>query len=191
MRDQYLCLLTKHKRKLKLRLEANDSNHAQAQGLDLRRAFSADSVVISYGTVGETQLSKLISKLTLNDFNYDKCEEWQGPYLGGYPCMYAFQERYYIRPLILKYLDIPDDSTLRMTCGNPHCTNPYHFSYGLQKNAKLSSGDVALVLAYRRQGMGAAQIAEALNVHRSTIYRTLKNERIHPRSPSDGSSPNK
>jgi len=33
-----------------------------------------------------------------------------------------------------------------------------------------------MALAFRSQGASIQQIAKALNVHRTTIYRTLKNE---------------
>lgn len=64
-------------------------------------------------------------------------------------------------------------------CGNPLCINPYHFEYHSEKNAKLSSGDIQMLLAFHSQGASARQIAKALNVNRSTIYRKLKDERLH------------
>jgi len=83
-----------------------------------------------------------------------------------------------VRPLILGYLDIERDETVKNTCGNYKCINPYHNQYLKSKNSKLGSGDLRILLAFRSQGASATQIAKALNVHRSTIYRTLKNERL-------------
>jgi predicted transcriptional regulator len=89
-------------------------------------------------------------------------------------------KRYYVRTAILKYLDIPRDGAVpKPRCGNPLCVNPYHFEYHGEKNAKLSSGDIQMLLAFHGQGASARQIAKALNVNRSTIYRKLKDERLH------------
>jgi hypothetical protein len=184
--DNYALRLTKDAQQLTFQLQANDSNHAQAQALDICRAFKADSVVLSYGPTTEGDISVLFKKLAFNHFEYKSCFIWQGKSFKSYPCIYAFKTRFYIRPLILNYLDIPDSSTVRMTCGNLMCVNPYHFSYVRSRNAKLSSGDVSLVLAYHRQGASIKQIAKALNVHRSTIYRTIKNECFYSGSSDHG-----
>jgi hypothetical protein len=174
--DTYSLTLTKNDQTLKLRIQANDSNHAQAQALDIRRAFKADSVVLSYRAGDRSEISTLFKRLALNQFEYKDCCTWEGKHFNQCPCIYALKTRFYIRPLILNYLDIPDSSAVRMTCGNLMCVNPYHFSYVRSSNAKLSNGDISLVLAYHRQGTSVKQIAKALNVHRSTIYRTLNNE---------------
>jgi hypothetical protein len=188
--NEYKLAVVKKNQSLKLAVVANDSSHAQAQALDIRRAFGADSVVLFYGSENRSDISTLFKKLALNEFDYKNCSTWEGKHYNQCPCIYVFKTRFYIRPLILNYLDIPDSSTVRMTCGNPMCVNPYHFSYVRSRNAKLSSGDISLVLAYHRQGASVKQIAAVLNVHRSTIYRTLNNECFSSRSSSDGSSPN-
>jgi hypothetical protein len=176
LQDNYALTLTKNDQSLKFRIKANDSNHAQAQALDIRRAFQADSVVISYGDGKYTDVAELFERLAFNQFEYKECFTWKGKHLNNCPCIYVLKSRFYIRPLILNYLDIPDSSAVKMTCKDPLCVNPYHFSYVRSPNAKLSSGDTSLVLAYHRQGTSVKQIAKALNVHRSTIYRTIKNE---------------
>jgi hypothetical protein len=93
------------------------------------------------------------------------------------PCLYVFNQRYYVRTLILRYLDIPREGIIaRPSCICKSCINPYHFSYRFGKNSKLTGGDVQMLLAFMGQGAGVSQAAKALKVHRSTIYRKLKNE---------------
>ena len=60
-----LCIIKQNK-KLKITVGANDSNHAQAQALDICRGFGADSVVISYGGREESTISTLFERLAFN-----------------------------------------------------------------------------------------------------------------------------
>jgi IS30 family transposase len=46
--------------------------------------------------------------------------------------------------------------------------------YTQHKNSRLTTGDIKLLEAYSQQGVSVNQIAKALNVHRSTIFRKLK-----------------
>lgn len=161
-----------------LHLEANDNNHAQAQCSDIVRALNIKKYTIEYGGGKQTCLSKLFKKLSLSDFSYDDCYMWDGPLSNGYACFYLDKKRIYIRKLIVSYFNLDENIEIKTTCNNKSCVNPYHFEYVKDKNTKLSCGDLRLLLAYRSQGTGVNQIAEALNVHRSTIYRKLKNERL-------------
>jgi transcriptional regulator of acetoin/glycerol metabolism len=100
----------------------------------------------------------------------------------------VFGKRLYIRNVILKYLDIPkDDAIAKPSCSCKACINPYHTAYTSKskKNQKLGAGDDQLLLAFLGQGISVTQIAKALKVHRSTIYRKLKDERFCSRSPSN------
>ena len=174
------CLtLTKRGRSLDLSLVSHDSFHAQAQASDICRAFDADTFTLSYKEREKDNLSELFRCLAFNDFETKKCTEWQGKFANDTPCIYTLGQRFYIKSMILKYLDIPkDDATTKTVCKSKPCINPYHYMYVDGKNAKLSCGDVKMLVAYRSQGTGARQIAKALNVHRSTIYRRLNNERL-------------
>ena len=96
--------------------------------------------------------------------------------------MYTLGKRFYVRPLILGYLDITKDAVVKNVCKNPLCVNPYHNQYLHEKNSKLGGGDLQMLLAFRSQGASIPQIAKALNVHRSTIYRILKDERLSSRT---------
>ncbi len=166
--------------KLALSICASDTGHAQAQALDISRALDCDKYNIIYDKVNSTPISILFKKLALNEFNQSTCELWDGAISNNSPCFYAFKQRYYVRTAILKYLDIPRDGVVpKPRCKNPHCINPYHFEYCAEKNTKLSGGDVKMLLAFQSQGASVNQIAKALNVHRSTIYRKLKDERLH------------
>ena len=158
---------------------ALDSNHAQAQASDILRAFDADKFDLMYEIAKSTALSKLFKDLAYNTFEHDKCYPWTDKFTNGCPCVYVFSKRFYIKDVILKYLNIPKDKIItKCRCKNTNCINPYHFEYHQSNNSKLTCGDTRLLLAYRSQGTGVNQIAEALNVHRSTIYRKLKNERL-------------
>ncbi len=181
---QYALNLQKDSIQTQIRIEANDSNHAQAQAVDICRAVQASSYQLAYVAVEPTELSELFKKLAVNDFKHSDCFLWEGKYdKEFYPCIYLFKQRLYVRNVILKYLDIPkEDSHLRLTCGNRDCVNPFHFSYAERKNEKMTGGDTRMMLAYASQGVSIAQIAKAFNVHRSTIYRKLKRERLHSRS---------
>ena len=67
-------------------------------------------------------------------------------------------------------------------CGNPGLQERLARQYLSEKNSKLGGGDLQMLLAFRSQGVSVQQIAKALNVHRSTIYRILKDERISSRN---------
>jgi hypothetical protein len=165
---------------LALPIVAADTAHAQGQALDISRALDCDKYQITYIKSKPTVVSNLFERLALNDFSHNECDLWAGSVTNGSPCFYALSKRYYVRAAILKYLDIPRDGAVpKPRCGNPLCVNPYHFEYHGEKNAKLSAGDIQMLLAFHSQGASAKQIAKALNVNRSTIYRKLKDERIH------------
>lgn len=179
MQENYILELRKNKILLKLALTAKDSSHAQAQATDIARALSSDSYNIKYGEKQETKLSALFKDLATNNFKYTACSIWSGSTLNKTPCVYALGGRHYVRNLILKYLDIADDGhTAKPTCACSSCINPYHFKHSKEKNEKLSCGDLQMLVAYRSQGARVTQIAEAFKVHRSTIYRKLKDESV-------------
>jgi len=168
---------------LALPLTACDTAHAQAQALDIGRALDCDRYQITYTETSETTLAKLFKDLAFNNFTQQECCEWEGSYTNKVPCFYALGKRYYVRAVILKYLDIPRDGVVpKPRCGNAHCVNPYHFEYREEKNTKLSSGDMKMLLAFQSQGASVRQIAKALKVHRSTIYRKLNNEHLSART---------
>ncbi len=187
MKESYILTITKGKAEKKITIYANDNNHAVAQAEDISRALDAEKFQVSYGDESKTLLSCLFKKLAFNNFKYDQCDEWTGSHTNETPCLYLFKKRLYVRNIILKYLDIPkDDCVTKLTCKNTKCTNPYHFCYVPQKNSKISGADRGLAVAYLSQGASVSQVASALNVHRSTIYRNLKHECFHPRSASNG-----
>lgn len=177
--NNYTLALLKNDAYLNINIKALDTNHAQAQSWDILRALDAHEFKLKYETCKETSLSLLFEKLTYNKFKHNCCELWEKKYTNNCPCIYLFSKRFYVKDIILKYLDIPKGKlTTKLKCKNKQCINPYHFEYHISKNSKLTCGDTKLLLAYRGQGTGVNQIAEALNVHRSTIYRKLKNERL-------------
>lgn len=183
IQDTYVVTILKDSNIKALTIYANDSNHAVAQAEDISRALGADKFQINYGNTKESTLSKLFKDLALNNFNHKDCYEWESSYSNRNPCVYIFKKRLYTRNVILKYLDIPkDEAVVKLTCNNSKCVNPYHFSYLTGKNSKITGGDLGLAVAYLSRGVSIAQIAKALNVHRSTIYRNLKHECLHPRS---------
>jgi len=183
----YALSLCKNSAYLYINIKALDTNHAQAQASDILRTLNADEYKLRYESCEESLLSELFEKLTYNKFKHDCCEFWENKYANNCPCIYIFSERFYVKDIILKYLDIPKDKlTAKLKCKNKQCINPYHFEYHTSKNSKLTCGDVKLLLAYRSQGTGVNQIAEALNVHRSTIYRKIKNERLSLGSANHG-----
>jgi hypothetical protein len=183
MNERYVLSLNKCNKKTKLAILANDSAHAQAQALDIIRAFNADGYSLTYGTYKDTDLSRLFCGLAFNTFTHKFCYTWTATECNKVPCCYVFGERFYLRNVILRYLDIPkDDLITKNSCKCGGCVNPYHFAYVTEKNEKLSSGDLKLLVAYRSQGAGVAQIATALKVHRSTIYRRLKDEPLPSRT---------
>lgn len=174
---KYRIKISQEDKVLDLDIEANNSNHAVAQAEDICRALDATSFTLHYGSYKQTLLSTLFKRLTFNLFDYKVCTPWEGPFSNNVPCLYAFKQRYYVRNLILKYLDIPREGALaRPSCNCKSCINPYHFSYRTGKNSKLTGGDTNMLLAFISQGSGVSQAAKALKVHRSTIYRKLKNE---------------
>jgi len=169
----------KNNKKFELALTSFDSGHAQAQASDICRALEADSFSLSYKQIDEDCVANLFKKLAFNDFSSKTCAEWTGKYTNDVPCVYLLGKRIYVKNLILKYLDIPkDDTVTKSTCKSKTCINPYHFMYVGGRNAKLSCGDLKLLLAYRGQGTPISRVAQAFNVHRSTLYRRLKNERL-------------
>lgn len=172
----YTLTLNKKDKDTKVLIHAHDSNHAQAQSNDICRAVEADKFNLCYETTSETQISKLYKRLAFNDFTCGSCVEWEGSMCNKNPCFYLLGKRIYVKHSIIKYLDIPLDSTVKNTCKNKRCINPYHFVYVPEKNSKITSGELKLLVAYRSQGTDVGQIAEAFNVHRSTIYRKLKDE---------------
>lgn len=176
--EEYSLSLTKNNNTKTLILSAYDSNHAQAQSCDICRAFNVTEFSLEYRKIRASKVSSLFKKLAFNNFNTKTCELWEHPLANKNPCLYLLGSRYYIRTVIIKYLNIPIGKIVKNTCGNNCCINPYHFTYLNEKNSKLTDGDLKLLVAYRSQGTGVNQIAEALNVHRSTIYRKLKNERL-------------
>ena len=187
MVENYTLVVVKNHKKTRIALEANDHGHAQAQAIDIVRALDADKYDISYGPHKETAISKLFKDLAFNNFSHKQCYKWEKGSTNDVPCCYVVGERYYLRGLILKYLDIPkDDFVTKNNCKCKTCINPYHFEYVREKNEKLSGGDEQLLVAYRSRGVEVSQIASALNVHRSTIYRRLKNESVPTRIKGHG-----
>ncbi|OUW91412.1 MAG: hypothetical protein CBD94_01475 [Gammaproteobacteria bacterium TMED234] len=180
--EYYKLKLVKNNKEIELGVSALDAAHAQGQALDISRSLSAEKFELGYGKAKQTRLSKLYERLAFNDFDHRDCFEWTGSVTNKVPSTYVFGKRYYVRPLILGYLDIERDGVVKNQCKNHMCINPYHNQYLKSRNSKLGSGDLQMLLAFRGQGVSASQIAKALNVHRSTIYRNLKHERI-----SDGS----
>ena len=175
----YCLVLERKGKKLELAITANDSNHAQAQASDIARALQADTFSLSYKSVGISDLAEFFKRLALSDFDHGSCDEWIGRYCNGSPVVYALNKKYYVRPLILDYLEINRDDCVKPSCGNRLCINPYHNSYKKMKASKLGDADVNLVLAFSRQGVPVKEIAKALKVHRSTIYRTLNREHLY------------
>lgn len=171
--DSYKLLIEGNNKKLAINIKAHDSNHAQAQASDICRSLNATAFELTYGEGMPTPVSDLFEKLAFNTFTHDMCAVWEGKYTNKSPCVYLLGKRIYVKYLILKYLDIPNDFVVRPSCKCKNCINPYHFTYMDAKNSKLTSGDLKLLVAYRKQGADINQIAKAFNVHRSTIYRKL------------------
>lgn len=176
---QYTLGINRNKITLELNLQANNNNHAVAQAEDICRSLDVDSFNLQYGECTKTCVSNLFKKLAFNLFSQNICNPWTEKFSNSVPCLYAFRQRYYVRNIILKYLDIPKEGAIaRPRCSCKSCINPYHFSYTPEKNTKLSDGDSNMLLAFLSQGSGVSQAATALKVHRSTIYRKLKHERL-------------
>jgi len=176
--NTYKLTLLKDLKKAEFVITANNSNHAQAQAADICRSVAADKFNLIYGVIEEDAISNVYKKLAFNDFDYKSCFIWNGSISNNSPCFYLFGKRIFVKRSIIKYLNIPEDSTIKLVCNNKNCINPYHFIYLPEKNSKLTGGELKLLVAYRGQGTRVSQIAQALNVHRSTIYRKLKNERV-------------
>lgn len=181
MLENYTLIVQKEDKSKAISVVAHDSNHAQAQGIDISRALGLDRFSVEYSSKKPGELSELFRKLAFSEFSHQECFKWNGSFTNGSPVFYAFGMRYYVRNLILDYMDMNRDSVVNMSCKSKECINPYHFSYKTNKASKLTSGDRKLMLAFASQGVSVPQIAKALNVHRSTIYRNLKNEHFHAR----------
>lgn len=179
--NTYRLELSKNSVKLSLSVWANESVHAQAQAQDICRALSADEFHLKYENIEPCSVADLFKRLAFNEFNHNECHTWD-LCCNKSPCLYAFKKRFFVKQVILKYLDIPTDNPVRMTCDCRNCINPYHYNYVLGKNSKLSTGDRRLLVAYQSQGASIPQVAKAFKVHRSTIYRNLKDERLCSRS---------
>lgn len=179
--DHYNALYERNKHRVLINFKAIDSNHAQAQAVDTARALACETFNLNYGFSirANKVLSDLFERLAYSSFDHKTCFKWDASMVNKNPCVYVLHERYYVRPLVLKYLDIDKtDIVTKMTCKNPHCINPYHFEYVDGKNSKLTGGDQRMLLAFLRDGVGIKTIASALKVHPSTIYRKLTDERI-------------
>jgi hypothetical protein len=176
--EHYSLLVSKGQTQVKISVKAFDAAHAQAQALDIARSLEADRFELGYGAAKENKLSELFEKLAYNDFDHKECYDWKGSLVNKVPAVYTLNKRFYVRPLILGYLDISKDAVVKNVCRNPLCVNPYHNQYLHEKNSKIGGGDLQMLLAFRSQGASVPQIAKALNVHRSTIYRILKDERF-------------
>jgi hypothetical protein len=188
----YQLEVIKNKKSVTLALEASNSNHAVAQAEDICRALDATSFNLRYTKYKETPLAILFKKLATNMYDYRTCEPWTETFSNNVPCIYVFKQRYYVRNLILKYLDIPREGVVaRPSCNCKSCINPYHFSYKSGKNSKLTGADTNMLLAFLGQGSGVTQAAKALKVHRSTIYRKLNRECLSTRSDDHRSSSRK
>jgi hypothetical protein len=181
VKESYTVKVVKNNKEKDILIYAFDANHAQAQASDIRRSLQADSIQLNYGSCKKTKLSELFNRLAFSDFSHKKCCEWEGSFVNSCPAIYILGERYYIRPLVLEYMDMNRDNFVKMSCGNNNCINPYHNAYKANKASKLTGGDLQMVVAYRSQGVSIPQIAEVLNVHRSTIYRKLSNECLRSR----------
>lgn len=186
--EHYKLTLDRNDKKLKLAVNANDAPHAQAQAVDIARSLKINKFELVYEAEQESQLSQLFTKLAFSDFKHQECFLWGGSYVNNNPVVYTLGQRYYIRPLILDYMDMNRDNFVKMSCGCLKCVNPYHNAYKARKASKLTGGDIKMVVAYRSQGISVPQIAQALNVHRSTIYRNLPNERFSSRPEGHRSS---
>ena len=179
MSEHYTLIGFKDKKTRSIGVVANDSNHAQAQALDISRALELERFTLDYKCKSvEDPVSKLFTDLAYNNFCHSVCYEWEGSFTNDSPVLYAFGKRLYLRHVILDYMDIRKDSVVKTECNNKECVNPYHFSYKTDKASKLTGGDKRMLLAFHSQGASVSQIAKALNVHRSTVYRNL-NEHLH------------
>jgi hypothetical protein len=171
---QYSITLETKGAKTVLAITANDAGHAQAQAKDIARALKADRFELHYEEAKETSLSRLFKKLAYNEFEHKTCELWDQGLVNGVPVAYLMNNRFYVRPIVLDYLDITREEVVSPLCGNKLCVNPYHNKYKATKASKLSGADMNLALVFSSQGVPVKEIAKVLKVHRSTIYRILK-----------------
>lgn len=176
---KYTLRLSRNGSSINLSLTANDMNHAQAQSMDISRALKADNTSLLYEPFKECELSKLFRKLAFNEYTHENCEIWENSFCNEVPVIYALKTRYYIRPMVLDYLEIHRDGCVKPSCGNKTCINPYHNSYKKMKGSKLGDADINLAVAFASQGVPIKEIAKVLKVNRSTIYRTLNREHLH------------
>jgi hypothetical protein len=181
--EEYKLILFNKDKKLELSLTANDIGHAQAQSSDIARSLKASLFELTYGATRNSKLSELYRRLAYSDFNHKECTLWKGAYTNATPVIYALNNRYYVRPLILDYMEMNRDLYVKPSCGNKSCINPFHNTYKSTKASKMTSADVNLAVAFASQGAPVKEIAKALKVHRSTIYRTLNRERFHSGTP--------
>lgn len=168
---------------INISITANDMNHAQAQSMDISRALKADNTSLYYEPCRECRLSILFRKLAFNEYTHKACDIWEGSFSNEVPVVYTLKTRYYVRPLILDYLEIHREGYVKPSCGDKSCINPYHNSYKKMKASKLGDADINLALVFASQGVPVKEIAKALKVNRSTIYRTLNREHLHSGSP--------
>ncbi len=179
MNENYTLVGIRNNKTKTIGVVAQDSYHAQAQALDISRALGLERFTLDYKNKKiEDPLTQLFFDLAYNNFNHAVCYEWEGSFTNNSPVLYAFSKRFYVRNLMLDYMDIKKDSVVKTECNNKECVNPYHFSYKTDKASKLTGGDLQMLLAFHGQGVSVPQIAKALNVHRSTVYRNL-NEHLH------------
>ena len=171
--EDYCLIIEKTKKKIQLCLLANDNNHAKAQAIDIARGLQADAFTLVYEQVKPCVLSKFFKRLAYSEFNHTECFIWEGKYCNNTPIIYTLGIKYYVRPLILAYLDIPRDSFVLPKCKRKNCINPFHNTYKNMKASKLTSADRQLALAFASQGTPVRDIAKAFKVHRSSIYRLL------------------
>jgi hypothetical protein len=173
MSINYSLIVEKNNKQLQLALTANDGLHANAQAIDIARAFKSDAFTLRNEQTNICYLSKLFKKLAYNEFNYKNCEIWNKSFCNNTPVIYVLGTKFYVRPLILNYLDIPSDTYVRPSCHKKNCVNPFHNTYKNEKASKLTSADRQLALVFAGQGVPVKEIAKAFKVHRSTIYRLI------------------
>jgi hypothetical protein len=176
---KYCLILERNNQEIALDLTANDGSHAQAQASDIARALKADAFSLTYEEIAPCKISELFRRLAYSDFPKKECCPWTGSYTNGTPAIYALKRRYYVRRLVQDYLDIGKDVFVMNSCKRKNCVNPFHNSYKNMKASKTTGADKDLALAFASQGVPVKEIAKALKVHTSTVYRILKHERFH------------
>lgn len=185
----YTLTLYKNKSKTRLKISADSSAHAQGQACDIVRALGAESYDLEYGIKKYHSISELFKRLAFNEFTNKECVLWPKAKNKKQPYENVLNASIYIRPTIIKYLDIPSENIIVKTkCKNNLCINPYHFEYYTSRSSKLTCGDRKLLLAYLSRGASVSQIAKVFNVNPATIYRNLKREHFHPRTASHSGS---